>query len=220
MTNGGTGQFVQKCGASILTTTALLSAASCFVSGGITQNVAWWQARVGSERVSEGTTHNIRLIIPHENFSEQTNEHNIAVLRTATVIAYTASVGRAFIAGQAYPLPAQIPVQAIGWGKSFEGGPSSDALLVTDIFTVPESMCVSRYSQLSPVVNDLIVCAGWLDVGIRGQCEGDEGSPLIHDGIVVGVHTWNQECASHQYPGLNTRISNYTSWIILHSTAN
>ncbi|XP_047999851.1 trypsin, alkaline C-like [Leguminivora glycinivorella] len=58
-----------------------------------------------------------------------------------------------------------------------------------------------------------MLCSGWLDVGGRDQCQGDSGGPLIHNGVVIGVCSWGEQCALPRYPGVNARVSRYTSWI-------
>lgn len=63
------------------------------------------------------------------------------------------------------------------------------------------------------MITDNMLCSGWLDVGGRDQCVGDSGGPLIHNDIVVGVCSWGYGCGSPRFPGVNTRVSRFTSWI-------
>ncbi|CAH0403523.1 unnamed protein product [Chilo suppressalis] len=44
-------------------------------------------------------------------------------------------------------------------------------------------------------------------------CQGDSGGPLIYEGIVVGVTSWGRECGHPAFPGVSTRVANYTEWI-------
>lgn len=68
------------------------------------------------------------------------------------------------------------------------------------------------------MVTDNMICSGWLDVGGRDQCQGDSGGPLIHNGVIVGLSSWGWDCASPVWPGVNTRVSSYTDWVV--DTAN
>lgn len=72
---------------------------------------------------------------------------------------------------------------------------------------------MSRYANLGATVTNNMVCSGWLGVGGRGQCNGDSGGPLIHNGVVVGITSWGYKCAESYYPGVNTRVSRFTPWI-------
>ncbi|KAG7309118.1 hypothetical protein JYU34_005038 [Plutella xylostella] len=103
-----------------------------------------------------------------------------------------------------------------------EGGDSSIALRSVQFWAVDRQLCRQRYSAQGVTVTDNMVCAGWLDVGVKAQYglnhnspQGDTGSPLLHHGVVVGVYSQTAgECAEGRYPGINTRVSAYTSWII------
>ncbi|CAG9112568.1 unnamed protein product [Plutella xylostella] len=217
ITNAGAGSYQQACGGSILTDSAILTAASCFHTEGVEHPIHWWRARVGSVYAnSGGVTHLIRLISRHPSYNWREGDGDIAVLRLTFPLALGPSVSAVNIAGGAYPdLENQQPIDAIGWGLLSEGGDSSIALRSVQFWAVDRQLCRQRYAARGFTVTDNMVCAGWLDVGVKAQCEGDTGSPLLHHGVVVGVYSQTAgECAEGRYPGINTRVSAYTSWII------
>lgn len=81
------------------------------------------------------------------------------------------------------------------------------------IWVINQAICKERYASIGQGVTDNMLCAGYVEVGGRGQCQLDHGGPLYHNGIVVGVSSWGEGCGHEEYPGVNVRISRYTSWI-------
>ncbi|XP_072933668.1 trypsin, alkaline A-like, partial [Epargyreus clarus] len=221
LTNRGTGDFTQACGGTILTTSAILTAASCFHTAGTLHPAAWWRARVGSTyAASGGIVHLIRLITRHPDFNHITLNSDIAVLRTTVnLVMVPNAVQAAFIAGGAYSLANNQPVVAIGWGGTSAATASSNVLRQVQMWVTDQQTCVNRYSPLGITVTPNMLCAGWLDVGIRGQCLGDTGSPLLHNGVVVGVYSWTEGCGLGRYPNINTRLPVFSRWVVATAIA-
>lgn len=42
---------------------------------------------------------------------------------------------------------------------------------MVQVWVVPQETCANRYSELNFTITDNMVCAGWLDVGLRAQCQ-------------------------------------------------
>jgi len=57
-----------------------------------------------------------------------------------------------------------------------------------------------------------MMCAGYF-VSNRDSCYGDSGGPLIVDNTLVGIISWGNECAEDGFPGVYTKVQNYTTWI-------
>ncbi|XP_011561374.3 trypsin, alkaline C [Plutella xylostella] len=207
----GTSSYFQSCGGTILTSTAVLSAAQCVVGN----TPSRWRVRVGSSFSSSGgSVHTIRLLTYHAGYNAQTMDNDVAVLRTSTPITFIPNaVAPATIAGPNYVLNDNQAVFAVGWGTTSSGGGTSEQLRQVQVWTVNQATCRGRYSELGYGVTDNMLCSGWLDVGGRDQCQGDSGGPLIHNNVIVGVCSWGYRCAQPRYPGVNTRVSKYTSWI-------
>ncbi|XP_061726705.1 trypsin CFT-1-like isoform X2 [Cydia pomonella] len=223
LTNVGAGTYAHSCGGSILTANAILSAASCFYTDGEADPATWWRARVGSTYSNRGgLTYLIRTITANPNFSPTTRDNDIAVLRSTLNIHLTPGlVEPASLSGGAYSFSDNQQVWAIGWGAFSSGDPEtiSPELRHVQIWTIPQQTCANRYNELGFTVTSNMVCAGWLDVGVTGQCQGDSGSPLLVDGYIVGVHSWVQGCAQGWYPSINTRLNLYNNWVIAAATA-
>ncbi|XP_052744401.1 achelase-1-like [Bicyclus anynana] len=111
--------FEQVCGGTILTNSAILSAASCFFINNQITPPSTWRARVGStSSITGGLQHIISAITTHDEYSTTTRVNDVAILRTAVNIAFSASVQPAYIAGGAYRLSLNDQVMAIGWGAT------------------------------------------------------------------------------------------------------
>ncbi|GBP49562.1 Trypsin CFT-1 [Eumeta japonica] len=201
--------YTQSCGSSILTSTAILSAAHCFDDNA---PVARWRVRVGSSfGHSGGTVHILRAIFNHPGFTMQTLDNDIAVLRTQNAITFIPNtVAAASIAGSAYNLADNQPVWAIGWGNIGPSGPPSEQLRHVQLLTVNQQLCQSRYGSFPITAN--MLCVAWFEGG-RDQCSRDSGSPLLHFNVVVGVCSFGSGCFNPNQPTVNARVSRYTSWI-------
>ncbi|CAK1602325.1 unnamed protein product [Parnassius mnemosyne] len=202
--------YRQACGGTIINNRAILTAAHCTVGDSPNR----WRIRVGSTWAnSGGTVHNCAQIINHPNYNGRTFDNDVSVMRAASTFSFSNSVRAASIAGANYNLGDNQAVWAIGWGTTSVGGSASEQLRRVQIWTVNQATCRSRYAEVGMTITDNMLCSGWLDVGGRDQCQGDSGGPLIHNNVIVGVCSFGQQCALARYPGVNARVSRYTSWI-------
>ncbi|KPI95066.1 PREDICTED: trypsin, alkaline C-like [Papilio xuthus] len=206
----GGSNFRQACGGTILNNRSILTAGHCVWRDSANQ----WRIRVGSTNAnSGGVVHNINRIIMHPNYNSRNLDNDIAILRSSSNFAFNNNVRAGSIAGSNYNLADNQAVWAIGWGAIAFKGQSSEQLRHVQIWTVNQNVCRQRYATRGSTVTDNMLCSGWLDVGGRDQCQGDSGGPLIHNNVVVGVCSWGHECALAYFPGVNARVSRYTSWI-------
>ncbi|XP_028159100.1 trypsin CFT-1-like [Ostrinia nubilalis] len=202
--------YNQACGGSILNTRSILTAAHCVVG----DSASNWRIRVGSTYAnSGGTVLSVGSIAYHGSYDSQTNDYDVAILRSATTIVFGTLVKQSSIAGPSYNLADNQAVWAVGWGTTSSGGSASEKLRHVQIWTVNQAVCRQRYAVWGNTITDNMLCSGWLDVGGRDQCQGDSGGPLFHNSVVVGICSWGRGCALAAYPGVNTRVSRFTAWI-------
>ncbi|XP_041983168.1 trypsin, alkaline B-like [Aricia agestis] len=214
ISNIGSTSFTQACAGTIISSSAILSAASCFFTGNQAHSIESWRARVGSTYSnSQGLIYLIRRITTHPDFVSTTLVNDVAVLRTVVQITFTDTVQPAYLAGGAYNLANNQQVWGIGWGVTSNVAAPSPNLRDVQVFVIDQQTCINRYNEIGFAVNDNMLCAGWLDVGVRGQCEGDNGGPLLHNGVVVGVYSWTEGCGTGRHPSINTRVSAFIRWI-------
>lgn len=92
-------------------------------------------------------------------------------------------------------------------------GSPSVRLRHVQVWAVNQAVCRSRYAERGNTITSNMLCTGYLDVGGRDACQGDSGGPVIHDGVIVGVTSWGHQCAHARFPGVNARVSRFTTWI-------
>ncbi|XP_047532363.1 trypsin, alkaline A-like [Vanessa atalanta] len=207
----GTGTFWQACGASILNNRAVLTAAHCF---NLHPSNNQWRIRVGSTNAnSGGVVFTSNRIINHPSYNRVTADYDVAVVRINGAFSFNNNVRAGRIAGANYHLADNQVVWAIGWGLVNLNGPASEQLRHVQVWTINQEICRSRYARIGRVVTNSMLCSGWLDVGGRDQCQGDSGGPLLHNDVIVGVCSWGEQCALPFYPGVNGRVSQFSSWI-------
>nr|ABR88248.1 trypsin T5 [Heliothis virescens] len=201
--------YWQSCGGTILNNRAILTAAHC--TAGDANNR--WRIRVGSTWAnSGGVVHNLNANIIHPSYNSRTLDNDIAILRSATTFSFNNNVRAASIAGANYNLADNQAVWAAGWGTTSAGGSSSEQLRHVQMVVINQNTCRNNYAARGIAITDNMLCSGWPSGG-RDQCQGDSGGPLYHNGNVVGVCSFGIGCAQAQFPGVNARVSRYTSWI-------
>ncbi|XP_034827066.2 trypsin, alkaline A-like isoform X2 [Maniola hyperantus] len=217
------GVYATACGGSLITRTAVLSAAHCYAIELV--GLIRWRARLGSasDKVG-GVQHTLTRFIMHPDFVHITLRSDVAIVILTTPATLSNKIKPARIAGPNYPLPDNLRVYVAGWGSRFhEDHELSEWLLHTDVRVINHEICTERYAELknqpgsdfTAEVTPAMLCTGHLDVGGQDACQGDSGGPVVHGGdIVVGITSWGHECAHPHYPGVNARVPSYTQWIV------
>jgi len=106
-----------------------------------------------------------------------------------------------------------------GWGRLEFREDRPTLLQHVEIPLISNSKCESMFdTQRTPEkIIPQMMCAATED-GRKDACQGDSGGPLTvtRDGayILAGVVSWGYGCALPGYPGVYTRISQFTGWLI------
>ncbi|XP_039751348.1 trypsin CFT-1-like [Pararge aegeria] len=212
------------CGGSLITRTAILSAAHCFY---FYYSERRWSARVGCPILSSdgGTRLEVSHTILHQDYVHRLLLNDVAIVRLASPAPLSNKIQLGRIAGPNYTLPDNLRVYVAGWGLThFENLEVSDELQHTYLFIINQDLCTKRYAELGQQpgnenmitrVTPEMMCSGILDVGGKDACSGDSGGPVVHGGdIIVGVTSWGYTCAHPLYPGVSARVPSYTQWIV------
>ncbi|XP_022118678.2 trypsin, alkaline C-like [Pieris rapae] len=211
-----TGNWNQICGANILLKDWILSAAHCFEG---------WDYRPEYRRIRAGTTyrseggavHYVDYEKKHPEYRKASRfDADINIVKLSTPLVWNPVIQRATIVSQGYELPDNAPVVHAGWGDTSFDGVASRVLRHVELYTINNILCRDRYKLLpgTNVVTPNMICAGLLDIGGRDACQGDSGGPLYAGEIVVGIVSWGHNCANATFPGISTKVSSYTDWII------
>ncbi|CAK1540549.1 unnamed protein product [Leptosia nina] len=206
--------WYQSCGGSLITSRTVLSAAHCYFG----DHPSEWRVVLGSSMASSGgAAYKVSQLVWHPEYDSTTLNNDVALVKLQTNALLSSRVGVARIAGPNYVLKDGTVAYAVGWGATSSGGDASEQLQHVDVNLVNQHICDERYSSLNnwPTITDGMLCAGVLDVGGKDACQGDSGGPLVHKrDVVIGITSWGYGCAHPNFPGVNTRVSAYTNWIV------
>lgn len=83
--------------------------------------------------------------------------------------------------------------------------------MMTDVSVISNEECKEFYGQSAIKPHHLCT---WTPSS--SGCRGDTGGPLTLDGKLIGVISWNFNCAVGRYPSVYVNVSNLHDWILTH----
>ncbi|XP_071522417.1 uncharacterized protein [Panulirus ornatus] len=221
-----------SCGGALISPYHVLTAAHCLIERGITQTprVAFSKpsvVRLGEvdfERADESQAfdYEVEGIQVHENYVLPAKYSDIAIITLKDKVEFTSALRPFCLPRQQRDLVGRLCTVS-GWGRTRDG-PLSTVLHNLEVEVVSNQECNTVYStsegtrpyfeiQYPQGINDLILCAG----KINDVCRGDSGGPLVleEDGILqdVGVVSTGYGCGGVLFPGIYTRVDQFTSWV-------
>ncbi|XP_015589532.1 proclotting enzyme isoform X2 [Cephus cinctus] len=164
---------------------------------------------------SSPETYAVKEIRAHPKFSRVGFYNDIAILELNRPVRKTPYVipiclPQARFRGE--PFAGARPT-VVGWGTTYYGGKESTVQRQAVLPVWRNEDCNAAYFQ--PITSNFL-CAGYSQGG-KDACQGDSGGPLMlrAEGhwMQIGIVSFGNKCGEPGYPGVYTRLTEYTDWI-------
>jgi secreted trypsin-like serine protease len=215
-----------SCGASFLGDKWVLTAAHCVDSA----SASLFKMNVGEYDLSDGAANAtaIKNIYIHPQYDADAIDYDIALVELVSSINSPAIKLASKGTTDLYAIE-NSPALVAGWGGRVGyapgGGPTSDfpdILHEVDLNLATNDECRALLSQSLDTtvqntgITDRMICATQASFG-KGSCQGDSGGPLVVQTGTgpeqVGIVSWGIGCAEAGYPGVFTRVAEFSEWL-------
>lgn len=218
------GKYLFQCGGSMITNSAILTAAHCVTNLGNNRPIArfgQWDLKYqpGDQPVPFQEA-NIKIIVTHPQFYSAALFNDIAVVILNAPVKQNVNVVPICIPQQGLIFPPGIRCIGTGWGKNSFGGTYQSELRKVEVPIVNRIDCQNRLrtSKLGPYfqLHSSFICAG--GETNRDTCQGDGGGPLICPTATgqyfqAGIISWGIGCGTSNLPAVYTNVAQFTEWI-------
>ena len=229
----GSEGFYQACGASLVSSEYVLTAAHCLIDdrdgdGEFDDIVPPSAIRflIGTERLDEresGETIGAAQLIVHEKFLEdEDSSHDVGLVRLARPATKGGPIRLASPTSERSLWAPGTPATVTGWGTAVFQDPgltASNQLQEVQLPVRADEECDENYGLMGGIDEETMVCAGELQGG-KDACQGDSGGPLVVAGpagalLQVGVVSWGFGCGFPTQYGVYSRVADTTlyGWI-------
>lgn len=213
MSDAGGWQF---CGATVINSRWILTAAHCVNSDNVTSTPAATRVRPGSHVRNDINPQEVTDVIVHEKYIGKENSflNDIALIRLKEPL----DLENGPVKPSCLPGDGEEDFDnlvAIGMGAQ-SGKEYIGTLQEANFRVIPHFKCEQLYGKFRYTEGH--ICGN--NVGGVGVCYGDSGGPLLSyvNGLAhnVGIASWVVACGADSYPGVFTRVSEYLDWIHDH----
>lgn len=220
-----TDRYGQFCGATLITSDWILTAAHCVKD--VHSPCAVQSLRIGvgaysrSLRELANDEHSVERrvqgIYIHPLYQKNVNhDYDFALIRLDKAVPINRCIGVACL-----PTDAHVGSNCTitGWGTLHSQGGQPEVLQQAPVEFVNRKSCEENYTATKDTITASMMCAaGRSKGGITDSCQGDSGGPLVcqqGDGrySVQGVTSWGQGCGLPNFPGVYARVASSLAWI-------
>ncbi|EDW66454.2 trypsin-3 [Drosophila virilis] len=199
------------CGGSLISKTAVLTAAHCLFSGRNRLRPNKVKVVAGTPRrlikTSSTQEFNVEKVKPHPQYSASRLTNDIGVLRLKSEVIPDGNFVAIIPLADNDP-PAGLECTVVGWGTVIQYGPIPDEAVNGDLTINSREFC----SKLQHFGKGMLCASNAKDFEVDA-CQGDSGGPLICAGKVVGVVSFGYGCAMPDSAGVYTDVHHFRSWI-------
>ncbi|CAB1341007.1 unnamed protein product, partial [Coregonus sp. 'balchen'] len=217
-------RYGHVCGATLVTSRWLISAAHCFQDSEAIKysDARSWRAYMGMRVMNTGSnaaaTRQIRRIILHSQYDQFTSDYDIALLELSTPVYFNDLVQPVCVPASSHAFTTGTSCHVTGWGVLMEDGELASLLQEATVKIINRNNCNKLYDD---AVTPRMLCAGNLQGGVDA-CQGDSGGPLVclergRRWFLAGIVSWGEGCARQNRPGVYTQVTKFTDWIHLQT---
>ncbi|KAL7305281.1 hypothetical protein TKK_0002416 [Trichogramma kaykai] len=208
----------QICGAAIISSQWLVSAAHCFnADRDIRQH---GRIRVGtSSKETGGTVFKIKNVINHPGFKRNKVYDDIALIEVEGNIDFNENQNAIAVVNSADVYKVGTKMQIVGMGCQFSPDKrhfneivASSHLNSAKVEIDEDSACdaLFRHLKMPKMRHEIQFCAKSAPSGV---CKGDSGGPAVVDNHLVGVISLSYDWGNEDYPDTYTKVFHYRDWI-------
>ncbi|KAG5322237.1 CTR2 protein, partial [Pseudoatta argentina] len=190
------------CGGAIISEHYIITTAQCINRFENPYNV---YAIVGSNclNATDAVVYQVKNLIVHAGFNNLLRVHDIGLIQVSSNIIFNKNVQPIVLSTTDRNFD-DYPLLITGWGDLWSNGFAFNRLQEIIVRGYSHKLC-SRWTY----VKQTHICTFTMEN--KGFCHGDAGSPLVADGVLVGLMSYSYGPCGEGTPDVSTRISSYRS---------